>query len=662
MMISSDQCSLDVTNQGKLAFSLNGAHAWSTNGPLCILHYYDRQHPRAQMVTVPSELGHAYGTAGTPSLGAKATLSIQSKSPTELVAIADFQNIHIRILLNIALNPDGRGFSVRIDDQLLEERMSGLYRILGIELLPGFGAARTGEKGYLTLPNWCGCQTFFDKSYPREVRQTIYSSNDQWEYACNMPVFGITREHGTLCGLVAQGDFDAQLVCRLHWEHDQVNSVHPHLVYRWQQQDEILEGCREVRYTFAPADYEGGEGYVFCGKVYRDFLRRERGLLSWDEKAKTRPVVIDYRDRFFLKIFMAYKDPQADGHGSYHSTCTFAEAREILEQCLSRGMNKLAVMLVGWGQDGHDGMPPKRFPVDERLGGKQEFRKLIQWCKEHDILLGVHDSYGEAYSCSPEFDLKDIIRHRTGEPWQGVIWSGGQVHKICPSVFVEKHTKRDVPAIKALGLYGHHHIDAVGSFVTCFSKEHPLEKRADFIGQVRKMFQFTVEQMGSVSTEMPFGPYFDVVDGYFHSQTKPSAWHRASPIGRYFLDRTVPLLPIVLHGSVNCCESARHLEANPLNAIDWGLSLQWEVCKRPSKSFAIPAYEEVAETMMQVYEQHYEGLLQRLNPLTIEGRWELSSGVTRTRYSDGTTFSVNSTNAPCCGLEPMSCKVETVKE
>lgn len=646
MILKSSKGIFDISDNGIISFSLHGEGAWHSTGPLFLLHYYDRQHPRAQVVAVPSSAAYAYGTAGTASFGAKATLSLETKTPTELLATINFENIDIQMKLIIALNPDGGGFSVRIDEHAIEENMPELYRVLGIELLPEFGAAHTGEEGYLTLPNWSGCQTFFNKDYPREVRQSIYSRNDQWENACNMPLFGITRSQGTLCGIVTQGEFDAELICRVHWEKEHTNSVHPHLIYRCEQQDEIMEGCREVRYAFAPHNYDCGEGYVFCGKTYREFRRQERGLLSWSEKAQTRPAVIDYRDRFFMKIFMAYKTAQRDGHGPYHSVCTFAETKEILADCLSRGMKKLAVMLVGWGIDGHDGMCPARFPVDERLGGEKGFRELIEWCKENDILIGVHDSYGESYSCSPEFDIHDVIRHRTGEPWQGVIWSGGQAYKLCPAVYVEKHTKRDIPQIKALGIYGHHHIDAVGSYMTCFSKDHLLERRSDFAQKVREMFQYVATEMGSVSTEMPFGPYFDVVDGYFHSFTRLASRHMSTPIGQFFADRVVPLLQIVLHGSVNCCESIRDFEKSPLYWLEWGLCPQWEVCMSPSESFGIPAYAIWADRMAEVYNKYYggDGLLQKLNPLTIEGRWDLAEGVTRTRYSDGTIVTVQAGN------------------
>lgn len=653
MELSSAHSYLKINTTGALSFSCaDGKILWEHHGPFLILHYYDRQHPREQVCAAPSGEGLAFGTAGTPSLSAKAELCMKLENEGSALRVtANFGNIQILITTTVRLTADGNGFSVSMDDADITEAMPGLYRILGIEILPEFGAARTSETGYLTLPNWSGCQTFFNKNYPREIRQTIYSGNDQWEHCCNMPVFGITRAQGTLCGLVTAGDFDAQLVSRVHWEHGHTNSTHPHLIYRWQQQDERIAGPREVRYAFAPADYGGGEGYVFCATMYREFLYEERGLKTWSQKAEIQkhPVVLDWRNRFLLKFFMAYKEPRADGRGRYHMTCTFSQVREILEDCLRRGLKKLCVILVGWGQDGHDGMPPKRFPVDERLGGEIAFRALITWCCKHDIMLGVHDSYGESYACSPEFDLADVIRHRTGEPWQGVIWSGGQVHKLCPKIYVEKHTKRDVPAIRALGIYGHHHIDAVGSFTTCFCKEHPLERRADFVKEVRTMFEFTRNTIGSVSTEMPFGPYFDVVDGFFHCYSHPSPWHCASPVGHWFLDRTIPLLHIALHGSVNCGDSIGNLCTDPLFWLDWGATPVWEVCADAVTDFGISDYASTADNLASIYELYHGndtgGLLSRLHPLMIKGRWEIADGVARTLYSDGTVVTVNRATA-----------------
>lgn len=650
---------LNIDAEGRLEFSTPGGANWRTHGPLLLVHYYDRQHPRAQYLQVPSGAGNAFGTAGTPSLSAQVSWSVE---PCEggLRLVVESPNIGVRLCLSLAIDADGWGFRVQMEPEDIREDMPHLYRVLGIEILPEFGAAVSGEPGYLSLPNWAGCQTFFDKTYPREVRQTIYSSNDQWENNCNAPVFGITREQGTLCGLITAGEYDAELISRVHWEAGQHNSVHSALVYRWQQQDDMIVGPREVRYRFSPSRPACGEGFVFCAVTYRDFLRQERGVLSWSEKQVVRPEAVDYRDRFFLKIFMAYKDPQADGKGPYHAACTFAEVREILEDLRGRGVKRLAAILVGWGQDGHDGMPPTRFPVDERLGGETAFRELIVWGREHDILIGVHDSYGGYYSCSPEFNTDDLVRHRTGEYWESIIWSGGQSHLACPKVYVEKQVKRDVTLVSNLGIHGHHHVDAVGSFMTCHSKDHPLETRAEFIAEVRKMFVFIIAKIGSLSTEYPFGPYFDVMDGYFHSYSKPSPWHRASALGRFFLDRTVPMMPIALSGSLVCGESVGEIDDGPLYWLTWGLVPNWEVTARSSTDFGIPAYSEVKDKLTEIYSIYFgeESPLRRLLGLEITGRDELEGGLIRMTYGDGTRVLVNPTRQEVNALGANSYQIE----
>ncbi|MBF0244997.1 MAG: hypothetical protein HQL31_06965, partial [Planctomycetes bacterium] len=236
---------LSLDSTGLLAFCLEGQNLWQTH-TLCVLHYYDRQHPRAQQVVVPWNDSQTFGTMGTLSVSTRSVLEIQQVNERTAAVTMTFDTIHMSIALRVELDESGTGFNVSIAPEGLSEELPRLYRILGIEILPEFGAARTGEQGYLTLPNWSGCQTFFDKDYPREVWQTIYSSNDEWEYNCNAPVFGITRSQGTLCGLIAEGDEDARLVCRIHWERRQANSVHPYLVWRWEQQDELLKGNKRV--------------------------------------------------------------------------------------------------------------------------------------------------------------------------------------------------------------------------------------------------------------------------------------------------------------------------------------------------------------------------------------------------------------------------------
>ncbi len=644
LTLKAGSSTLRLSAAGGLSFMHRGRQFWQTPGPLAILHYYDRQHPRAQAVAVPWHETHAFGTPGTLSMAAKSEIAFERLDEGRARVAAQFKSLSVRVVFEIALREDGEGFRVVIPEGGIVEDHADLYRILALEVLPEFGAARTGEQGYLTLPNWFGCRTFYDKDVAREVVQSIYSSNDEWEHDCNMPVWGITRAQGTLAGLVAKGDFDAELVCRQHWEKVRHNSIHPRLIYRWQQQEERLAGDREVRYRFAPADYDGGEGYVLVGKLAREFYRQDRGLKTWKEKRVE--ATRDYAERFFLKVFMAYKDPHPEGTGEYHATCTFDEAREILTALKERGVGKLTATVVGWGQDGHDGMPPTRFPVDERLGGEAKMKELNAWCRENGIVLAVHDSYGASYSCSPEHDIANLVRHRSGEYWASVIWSGGHAHVMCPAVWLDRHARRDMPAVAALGIHGHHHIDAVGSFMTCFSEEHPLPKRADYCAQVHKMFEIAIENLGSVSTELPFGPYFDVVDGFFHSYIRPYKWHLASSIGRYFYDESVPLLNVVLHGCINLGMHMPGDELGLLRMIDFGNTPQFEVAARKTGPFGVPAYHEHVDRIAEMYHLFYgeNGIARKLLHQTVEARREILPGVHETVYCGGTRVQVNLTD------------------
>jgi hypothetical protein len=646
--LKSGGSSLGIDERGGLEFLLAGRRRWGTTA-LCVLHYYDRQHPRAEQVPVPHDQAHALGTAGTLSMSARGVMDVrQLDERTAAVDIA-FDAILLRVALRIELAEDGQGFDVTVPADGVREDVAAQFRLLGLEILPAFGAARTGEQGYLTLPNWSGCQTFFDKAYPREVWQTIYSSNDQWENTCNAPVFGITRSQGTLCGLIAAGDEDAQLVCRRHWEAAQANSAHPYLVWRWAQEDDCIPGPRQVRYRFAHPDCAEGEGYAFVAAQYRRFLRAERGVMAWADKGKVRPEAPDFAARFLMKIFMAYKEPHPDGQGAYHCACTCEEARQILEQCQARGMKKLTVALVGWGQDGHDGKCPTYLPVDERVGGAGGMAKLIAWCRERDIQLCVHASYHAAYRCSPEFDERDCIQHRNGEVWRSVIWSGGREHRLCPRVALERYIRRDLSALAGMGLHGHHHFDCIGGFMCCHSPRHPVPRRSDFMEQVREQFRAALATMGSVSTEMPFGQYFGVVDGFWTMYSRPGSHQRACPMGRYFLDRGVPLIELALHGSHACTEGVGPRADDPLarrqmaEFLAHGLRPHVEVCARASATFGIPAYSDRAELMAEAYRLAHgpDGYVTRLGMLDIAGRWEPAPGITRTLYSDGTEVWVN---------------------
>lgn len=286
-------------------------------------------------------------------------------------------------------------------------------------------------------------------------------------------------------------------------------------------------------------------------------------------------------------------------------------------------------------------------------------RELIAWCREKDIMLCVHDSYGASYTCSTEHNLDDLIYHRSGEYWESVIWSGGQAHRVCPTVYLEKYVRRDIPMIAALGVHGHHHLDAVGSFMPCFSDKHPLKERSGTIACNREMFRISTAIMGSVSTEMPFGPYFDVIDGIFHSYLHPSAWHLASP-AHWFYDKSVPLLPLALHGSVRLQQGIKEKTDTLAEMAGWGIAPQWEVASRVSPHFGIISYEKAREKLISYYRRFYGdgGCSLKLEGQDLLEFHELAEGVTRSVFAGGTEIIANCSGAVYDGIEPGEFRVK----
>jgi hypothetical protein len=271
-------------------------------------------------------------------------------------------------------------------------------------------------------------------------------------------------------------------------------------------------------------------------------------------------------------------------------------------------------------------------------------KELIVWCSENNIMLGVHTSHNAAYPCSDEFSIDDLVQHSTGEYWESIIWSGGQAHRVCPEISLNKHVKRDLPALENMGLHGHHHYDAIGGFMCCHSPLHPVKNRGEYINLIREECRVAINTMGSLSTEMPFGQYFSVMDGFFHSFSNPGAYLRNCPIGSYFLDQSVPMLGIALHGSHNCGESIGSADSHRLTEmLDLGLTPQFEVCMRPSPAFGIPAYQLKAEALQKAYNFCFgnDGYMNKLLMYDIDGRWEPTPGVSRTLYSNGTVVVVN---------------------
>lgn len=541
----------------------------------------------------------------------------------------------------IAFDLCGRRFSEEAWEitiaNLIEENTS-IAKILRIDVLPGYGAARHGEDGNLFLPSYCGILHNFHHSVSRELRMAIYARQEQWPMHCNLNCFGIKTPRFSMCAVVVAGEYDAEVVARSHWESDRQYSVHSGFVYRWAEKDTLNTSDRTVRYFLLSPLEDGWSSYA---RRYRAILRSERNLRTWDQKLTDHPALEHLSKSFLIKIFQGHKEITPEGTGEYHSCTSFDEAQTILQQMKDDGISIITAQMVGWNCEGHDGRYPQRFPVNETEGGEEGFRRLLQWAKTQNILLSVHDNCYDAYRRADNFDEKDLIVLGDGKIWRNIPWSGGHSYKICP-LRGANYLKEDFRKMRELGIDGHYYLDALGAFYPCESSEHPANRK-EFLGAMREILKFTRLSFGSLNVEIPFGPFFDIIDGtYLDDNVYFLDAH--SDFRKHWIDETVPFLAIALHNSVRYQSSGGGKSGIAKALRDYALGAMpfIEVSARTAHgAHSMPTYESRRAYAQAAWRLSCEQNIDRFF-VDIDDINEVEADIWVTQYADGIKTVTNS--------------------
>ncbi|MFZ2654662.1 MAG: DUF5696 domain-containing protein [Victivallales bacterium] len=543
-------------------------------------------------------------------------------------------------------------YELSIPLKTLVEKDTSFARLMRIDLLPDFSTAANGEEGYILLPCLAGAIHRFTHQVSREERITVYASQEQWAMRSNFNCFGMHRPTASWCAIVTEGEFDAEAVIRSHYEEKAVDSIHAGLVYRWEPNDPMLNGDRTVRYYLR--DPQAG-GWAEFARCYRRFLREERGVRTWAQKSADNPSVLKFARGFVMKIMQGYKQITLDGRGQYCSCTSFDEARQILEQMQADGISHITAQMVGWNHEGHDGRYPSRFPVNPVEGGEKGFRELIEWGRSHGHIISVHDNIYDSRELGEDFRRDELIVLRDGAEWRNIPWAGGLTYKLCP-VCAPRIVERDFPKMKALGIHGNYYLDAVAAFFPCHSPVHPAS-RAEFIAAMRKLFTYTRNLFGTLSLEVPYGAYFDLMDGVYSDDSM--MWlDNFTDFRRNFIDDVVPFLPVALHNSVRYNRSGRG-RADALRALAWGAMPFVELAARPAAgAHSMPTYADIRVFAMEGYklccEEHVDLLMEDLENVDC-----ISPDLFSTQYANGVRLLINAGKTPAA-IEGKTIPAESV--
>lgn len=295
----------------------------------------------------------------------------------------------------------------------------------------------------------------------------------------------------------------------------------------------------------------------YCGvadiaKAYRAY-QMENGCIPIAERAKNNPVLNDMVDAIEVRVRMGWKpvpspisEQTEENEPDMHVACTFERVRDLIDEMKRQGIDKAQITLVGWNKSGHDGRWPQVFPVEERLGGEKELKKLVDYAKKNRYLLSCHTNSTDAYLIANNWDVRNLLRKEDGEFDKGFNWSGGTAYFICPKCAKEL-ARQEFPKIKKIGFNGGLYIDVLTAIApkACFNKAHQLTKR-ETVENWKEIMEYARELFGAVSSEGGFVYAPELLDYAYYTCNKQDIFDE----GDEFFDEEIPFWQMVFNGII----------------------------------------------------------------------------------------------------------------
>ncbi len=403
--------------------------------------------------------------------------------------------------------------------------------------------------------------------------------------------------------------------------------------------------------------------YADMAKVYRQYQLERGEVKPLKERVKTRPE-LEYTTRApEVRVRLGWKpvpspvgEQNAENEPEMKVAITFERFKQIVDEFKRQGIEQAQFCLVGWNVGGHDGRYPQIFPVDERLGGEEKLKEAIAYAQANGYQIVCHQNYSDAYRASQIGGLWDenyLLVKKDGNFNTYTTWGGGNMYETCPKQMCERFPDVDFPKLQALGFRGLHYIDVYSTVNprTCYSKEHPVDKR-EFAYWTNEIMRKASDAFGGFASEGGFDYCIRYLDfALYISFQKPDG---ALPA---LVERHVPYWQLVYQGIVMSnpfADTTNYTLKSPvarLKTIEYGARPHFYFYSKfrteganwmGDADITCATDEELRESVSKIKEGYDEfKKLERLQFEFMTSHDQLAEKVFKTGYSDGTEIVVN---------------------
>ena len=322
----------------------------------------------------------------------------------------DYGNAEISVPVKYTLKDDY--LAVNVDTTQITEA-NGDKIVTNLIMMGAFGAAEPDETGYFVVPDGSGAIINFNnnkmnyKTYKGEVYGRNITPVETTKPAVTqnvyLPMYGIVKGNSGMMVVADKGDtcatintytkgqektsynacyFDFEI--RTDDEYLMGGDANPLAVY---EKRGILVPEIEVRYYPVSNDDKSDISYIDIADSYRNYLTKEQGVTKSDAADKNAlyidlyGAVMKQETVLGLPVMMQ------------HETTSFEEAKTILEQLKSFGVDNMVVNYNQWTKaDIKEKVADKAKPAST-LGGKKDFNELKEYAEANGIALypGVYN-------------------------------------------------------------------------------------------------------------------------------------------------------------------------------------------------------------------------------------------------------------------------------
>lgn len=549
-------------------------------------------------------------------------------------------------------------------------RETGKFKLISVDFMPYMGASGVDETGFMLYPDGCGALTYFNSDASEAIKNQTYTwdiygtdfdnldtltqrENDELRTAM-LPMFGISRHNGGFICFSEAGEAESKLQMTPANSGIALNRIYFSFQYRTSYQ--IPMSNIDINGTNTAKDINGKMidsemfkqdhivSYAFLDKNqcdYSDMANAYRSFLKDNGRLKNSDKNSDYTVSISLLMSAAQ---ESLFRSSLAVATDYKQAKTIIDYFDKIGCPNVLYTLKGWSNGGADSFP-QSLKTAGQLGSGSDLSALLD-CGKVSLTFNGFRAKGNQKGFSTG---KDVIKNGN----QNAVTDTAENQFLLNSNYFIRNwellRKRYTENGKAT-----FSLDDAGRLCYRDSSQENSMSREEMKAIVEEQLRIFSSQ-GRVNTEGANAYCLPYVDGIYGLEDDSSEY--------YISDKTVPLVQMVLHGSIVYTGKAGNLSSDfdkcLLKWLEYGYTPHFEftytgadVLKNTNQSTLFTSqYETHAELLKKAYKAYEQ--LEFLRTKSIVRHQTLSKTLSAVTFEGGTTVYCNYSDEPVVieGLE-----------